>query len=60
MNKILDNYLQEMEMPDGYEPKKGDTMICTVCKRKVHLLNNGSGPLVCCGKAMVKSKLPIR
>lgn len=49
-----------MEMPKGHEPKKGDTMICTVCKRKVHALNNGKGPLVCCGKPMIKSKLPIR
>lgn len=47
-------------MPEGYEPKKGDTMFCTVCGRKVHALNNGKGPLVCCGKAMVKSKLPVR
>jgi DNA-binding protein H-NS len=54
--RILNNYLLEIS---GYEPKKGDTMSCNVCKRKVHLLNNGKGPLVCCEKAMVKSKVPV-
>jgi len=43
----------------AYEPKKGDTMTCPICKRKAHLLNNGKGPLVCCGKPMVKSTLPV-
>lgn len=43
----------------AYEPKKGDSVSCTVCGRKVHLLNNGKGPLVCCGKAMIKSTLPM-
>lgn len=42
-----------------YEPKKGDTMFCNVCRRKVHLLNDGKGPLVCCGKPMSKSTLPV-
>lgn len=43
----------------SYEPKKGDTMKCSVCGRKTHLLNNGKGPLVCCGKAMEKATLPV-
>lgn len=42
-----------------HEPKKGDTMSCLVCKRKVHALNNGKGPLTCCSQAMVKSKVPV-
>ena len=43
----------------SYEPKKGDTVKCSVCGRKTHLLNNGKGPLVCCGKAMMKATLPM-
>lgn len=43
----------------SYEPKKGDTVKCSVCGRKTHLLNNGKGPLVCCGKAMLKATLPM-
>lgn len=43
----------------AHEPKKGDTMVCNICGRKAHLLNNGKGPLVCCGKPMAKSTLPI-
>lgn len=53
---MLNNYLQELE---GYEPKKGDTMKCTICGRTVHLLNDGKGPLVCCGKSMKRATLPI-
>jgi desulfoferrodoxin-like iron-binding protein len=30
-------------------------MHCHICGRKAHCLNNGKGPLVCCGKPMVKS-----
>lgn len=43
-----------------YEPKKGDTMLCEICGRKVHLLNDGKGPLICCGQPMVKSTLPVQ
>jgi len=43
----------------AHEPKKGDTMKCSVCGRKTHLLNNGKGPLICCGKAMLKATLPV-
>lgn len=42
-----------------HEPKKGDTMSCLICKRKVHALNNGKGPLTCCDQPMVKSKVPV-
>ncbi|MHA1814486.1 MAG: hypothetical protein ACTSX1_00625, partial [Candidatus Heimdallarchaeaceae archaeon] len=42
-----------------HEPKKGDTMSCLICKRKVHVLNNGKGPLICCGQPMVKSTVPV-
>ncbi len=48
-------YLHE----EAYEPKKGDSMSCLICKRKVHALNNGKGPLICCNQPMVKSKVPI-
>ena len=48
-------YLQEQV----HEPKKGDTMSCLICKRKVHALNNGKGPLTCCDQPMVKSKVPV-
>jgi desulfoferrodoxin-like iron-binding protein len=44
---------------EEYEPKKGDTMKCSICGRKAHLLNNGKGPLVCCGKAMSKATVPV-
>lgn len=43
----------------AYEPKKGDTVKCSVCGRKTHLLNNGKGPLVCCGKPMEKATVPV-
>ena len=58
MNK-LDELLEQIQMPKGFEPKKGHTVTCTVCGRKAHMLNNGKGPLVCCGKAMIKSKVPV-
>jgi desulfoferrodoxin-like iron-binding protein len=48
-------YLQEKV----HEPKKGDTMSCLICKRKVHVLNNGKGPLTCCDQPMVKSTVPV-
>ena len=56
---LLNNYLnilneETWEFTDGYEPKKGDTMKCEVCGRTVHLLNNGKGPLLCCGQPMKK------
>lgn len=54
MNKYL-HFLQEADR--GYAPKKGDTMLCEVCGRKVHVLNNGRGPLICCMQAMVKIKV---
>ena len=44
---------------EEYEPKKGDTMKCSICGRKVHVLNNGKGPLICCGKPMDKATLPV-
>lgn len=44
---------------DSYVPKKGDTMKCSICGRKTHLLNNGKGPLICCGKPMLKAMLPF-
>jgi len=62
----LKNYLNKLQPEVFYkqhkgahEPMKGDTMKCSVCGRKGHLLNNGKGPLVCCGKAMMKSTLPV-
>jgi len=56
----LNKYLNEIqEISEAYEPKKGDTMECSVCGRKAHLLNNGKGPLICCGKPMAKSTLPV-
>jgi len=56
MSKKLNNYLIEIS---SYEPKKGDSMSCLICKRKVHALNNGKGPLICCGQPMIKSKVPV-
>lgn len=61
----LKQYLQKIQ-PEvfsklhkgAYDPKKGDTMKCSACGRKAHLLNNGKGPLVCCGKPMLKATLP--
>jgi desulfoferrodoxin-like iron-binding protein len=53
----IDNYLDIIQ--EAHEPLKGDSMTCNICKRKVHVLNNGKGPLICCGKPMVKSKVPI-
>jgi len=41
----------------SFEPLKGDTAKCLVCGRKVHTLNNGKGPLICCGQAMVKDTI---
>ena len=32
-------------------------MHCQICGRKTHCLNNGKGPLICCGKPMQKSTL---
>lgn len=32
-------------------------MHCQVCGRKAHCLNNGKGPLICCGQPMIKSTL---
>ena len=43
---------------DSHFPKKGDSMKCSVCGRKVHILNNGKGPLICCAKPMLKDTLP--
>jgi desulfoferrodoxin-like iron-binding protein len=53
------NYLQMLKentsnYSDGYEPVKGDVMKCTICGRKTYLLNDGKGPLICCGKPMIK------
>ena len=53
----LNDYLDMLQ--EQYEPKKGDTMLCKICGRKVHLLNDGKGPLVCCGEPMVKATLPV-
>lgn len=52
--KIIEKYLQELTMPNGYEPRRDDIMQCTVCGRKADVLNEGQGTLVCCGKAMIK------
>ena len=47
----LKNYLNKLQPEVFYkqhkgahEPMKGDTMKCSVCGRKGHLLNNGKGP----------------
>lgn len=59
MNKV-NKYLNKIqENIDEYEPKKGDTMKCSICGRKTHLLNNGKGPLICCGKPMEKRTLSV-
>jgi len=31
---------------------EGDTLICSVCGRKVKVYVKGKGPLICCGKEM--------
>lgn len=36
------------------EIEKGDRMKCTVCGREVKVEKQGSGPLICCMKEMVK------
>ena len=41
----------------SFQPLKGDTAKCLICGRKVHTLNNGDGPLLCCGQAMVKDTI---
>lgn len=65
MNPLKD-YLNKLQPEVFYKqhkgahvPEKGDTMKCSVCGRKTHLLNNGKGPLVCCGKAMLKATIPV-
>jgi desulfoferrodoxin-like iron-binding protein len=49
----IDKYLKEISMP-AYEPSGGDIMQCAICNRKVDILNEGRGPLICCGKPMIK------
>jgi len=49
----LDKYLNEISTP-VYEPARDDIMQCTICGRKADVLNEGRGPLVCCGKPMIK------
>jgi desulfoferrodoxin-like iron-binding protein len=48
----LDKYLEEISSPT-YEPKRDDIVQCTICGRKADVLNEGKGPLVCCGKPMI-------
>lgn len=49
----IDKYLEELNTP-VYEPKRDDIMECTVCGRKADVLNEGKGPLICCGQPMIK------
>lgn len=51
--------LERVYLHEAHEPRKGDTMSCLVCKRKIHTLNDGEGFLTCCDKLMVKSSVPI-
>jgi len=50
---IINNYLNEVQNK-AYEPVRDDIMRCSVCGRKADILNNGKGPLVCCGKPMIR------
>jgi desulfoferrodoxin-like iron-binding protein len=52
MNK-LDKYLEELNTPI-YNPIRDDIMECTICGRKADVLNEGQGPLICCGQPMIK------
>ena len=58
-HRTLKYALEMIFLAEQYDPKKGDTMLCNICGRKVHLLNDGKGPLICCGKPMVKATLPV-
>jgi len=33
--------------------KAGDLLECTVCGNKIEFLEDGEGPIVCCGQDMV-------
>lgn len=39
---------------EAHWPVEDDIMECTVCGRKADVLNNGKGPLICCGRSMIK------
>ncbi|KUK11587.1 MAG: Desulfoferrodoxin Dfx domain protein [Clostridia bacterium 41_269] len=32
--------------------KKGDRLVCTICGNKIEFLEDGEGPIVCCGQDM--------
>jgi len=49
----LDKYLEELNTP-VYNPARDDIMQCTLCGRKADVLNEGKGPLICCGQPMIK------
>lgn len=49
----IDKYLNEISKA-VYEPLRDDIMECTICGRKADVLNEGKGPLICCGKPMIK------
>lgn len=38
----------------AYVPVRDDIVECKLCGRKVDVLNDGQGALVCCGQPMVK------
>ena len=55
MDPITQYILNEKKpVKTGYEPLRDDIMECTICGRKVDVLNEGRGPLICCGKTMIK------
>jgi desulfoferrodoxin-like iron-binding protein len=58
LNKIQPEVFRKQHK-GAHDPMKGDTMKCPMCGRKAHVLNNGKGPMVCCGKAMLKATLPV-
>ena len=61
MKKFLTKLQPEVfykQNKSAHFPRKGDSMKCTICGRRLHVLNNGKGPLICCGKPMKKDTLP--
>jgi len=48
----LHQYLEIIQ--EAYEPQRDDIMECKICGRKADILNEGKGPLICCGQPMIK------
>jgi len=45
---------QKILQENMFEPQRDDIMKCEICGRLADALNEGKGPLICCGQRMIK------